>query len=148
INIYGDPVPWSIQKTGFLTFLSFLNVCKYPPSLLYLLMTLGPAMIFLGLTEGVKTTWSDRIRIFGPVPMFYYLAHLFLIHLLPVPGPPVSIHTPGAMFFISNRLPRIESLKGYGFNLFTVYLVWLAVILLLYPLSKRFDQYKREHQST
>jgi uncharacterized membrane protein len=148
MNRYGDPAEWSVQSTGFYTFLSFLNVSKYPPSLLYVLVTLGPAMLFLALTEQLKNTWTDRIRYFGRVPMFYYLAHIYLIHLLAIAGAAISIHNPGAMLFLHGRVASVTALKGYGFNLLTVYLIWISVIILLYPLCKRFDAYKRAHQAT
>ncbi|HEY4336599.1 MAG TPA: heparan-alpha-glucosaminide N-acetyltransferase domain-containing protein [Puia sp.] len=148
LNGYGDPARWSVQPNAAYSLLSFLNVTKYPPSLLYVLMTLGPAMIFLALSESVRNTFTARIQIFGRVPMFYYLAHIYLIHLLAVVGVGISIHNWKIMFFIPSRLSLVSSLKGYGFGLLTTYLVWISVVLLLYPLCKRFDQYKRKHQST
>jgi uncharacterized membrane protein len=80
-NIYGDPSPWSRQSTAVFTFLSFIKVSKYPPSLLYLLVTLGPATLFLAFTEKSKDWLSAQLRIIGRVPMFYYIVHLYLIHL-------------------------------------------------------------------
>src|SRR4030095_14459062 len=85
VNWYGDPVQWSTQKNAAFTLLSFLNVEKYPPSLLYLLVTLGPALVFLALTEKpLNNKWMSKIIIFGRVPMFYYLAHILLIHILAI----------------------------------------------------------------
>ena len=82
INFYGDPVPWSIQKNGVLSLLSILNVTKYPPSLLYALITLGPALIFLALAERPLNGFTERVSVFGRVPFFYYVLHFFLIHTL------------------------------------------------------------------
>jgi len=148
LNIYGDPTHWSIQKDAVFSLLSFLNVTKYPPSLLYVLMTLGPAMLFLALSEKEKNAWTERVLIFGRVPMFYYITHIYGAHLLAVVGAAISIHNWRIMFFLPTRPAWVPGLKGYGFDLLTVYAVWLTVILLLYPFCKRFDRYKRAHQST
>src|SRR5947207_1145993 len=80
INGYGDPNPWSRQKNGLFTLFSFLNCHKYPPSLAYLLMTLGPALVVLALLERGTPRWLGPILVFGRVPLFYYLIHLPLIH--------------------------------------------------------------------
>jgi uncharacterized membrane protein len=83
-NVYGDPHAWVIQKTGVFTFFSFINCEKYPPSLLYLLMTLGPAIIALGLFERISYPLSRPIVILGRVPLFFYLLHLVVIHPLAI----------------------------------------------------------------
>jgi uncharacterized membrane protein len=80
-NVYGDPFKWTEQRSGLYTFLSFLSVTKYPPSLLYLLVTIGPGLIFLALAENVRGGIARRIKTIGRVPMFYYLTHLYLIHI-------------------------------------------------------------------
>ena len=82
VNRYGDPLPWSTQKSAVFTMLSFLNTNKYPPSLLYLLMTLGPALLFLGAVDAGTPSWLRPALFFGKVPMFYYLLHIPLIHLI------------------------------------------------------------------
>jgi uncharacterized membrane protein len=82
INLYGDPVRWSSQKSVAFTVLSFLNTTKYPPSRLYLLMTLGPALLLLWAIDGKTPRWLQPALIVGKVPMFYYLVHIPLIHLL------------------------------------------------------------------
>ena len=84
INAYGNPAPWSTQKSAAFTVLSFLNTTKYPPSLLYLLMTLGPAMLFLWAVDAGTPRWLRPALTIGKVPMFYYLLHIPLIHLLAV----------------------------------------------------------------
>ncbi len=84
INAYGNPLPWSTQKSAAFTVLSFLNTTKYPPSLLYLLMTLGPAMLFLWAVDAGTPRWLRPALTIGKVPMFYYLLHIPLIHLLAV----------------------------------------------------------------
>lgn len=137
-NIYGDPSDWSVQSSRVFTFLSFLNTTKYPPSLLFLAMTLGPAMLFLALTENISNRFTTAIRIYGRVPMFYYLCHLYLIHLGAV-----------ALYFMQGF--RISDFKngppqGYGVNLWFTYAIWLAIILLLYPLCRWYDRYKSRHK--
>jgi hypothetical protein len=82
--VYGDPVRWTTQKSAAFTVLSFLNTNKYPPSLLFLLMTLRPAMLFLWAVDARTPQWLRPALVFGKVPMFYYLLHIPLIHLLAV----------------------------------------------------------------
>src|SRR3984893_2035132 len=84
INVYGDPVRWTAQKSAAFTVLSFLNTHKYPPSLLFLLMTLGPALLFLWAVDGRTPRFLRPALVFGKVPLFYFLLHFPLIHLLAV----------------------------------------------------------------
>ena len=144
-NFYGDAVVWSVQPDPAFSVLSFLNVTKYPPSLLYCLMTLGPALIFLALAEGPLNALSKRIIVFGRVPMFYYLAHILLIHLLAAVAGLLTGYP--AIIVLNNGVNTVAALKGYGFDLIIVYLVWVAIVLMLYPLCKWFDRYKRKYQS-
>ena len=141
INIYGDPQPWSYQRTSVFTFLSFMNVTKYPPSLLYTLITLGPAIIFLAFAERPLNKLTQFISTYGRVPMFYYLLHIYLIHLLALLAAQLSGFGWSAM--ISNYFPQV---KGYGFSLAVVYLIWIGVVLVLYPLCKWYDKYKTNHK--
>lgn len=143
-NVYGEAAHWSSQKNTAFTILSFLNVTKYPPSLLYLLVTLGPALILLALTERPLNALTKKIAVFGRVPMFYYLSHFFLIHLLAVVGA-VILGYHWSDMILSGRVNAAPQLKGYGFDLPVVYLVWAFVIMVLYPLCKWFDHYKRKH---
>jgi len=145
-DFYGDATHWSTQKNGLLTMLSFLNVTKYPPSFLYILMTLGPALIFLSLSEKPLNRLASKITIFGRVPMFYYLIHIFLIHLLAIIGAMISGYQCSDMI-LSTRVNAAPQLKGYGFNLITVYIIWIVLVIILYPLCKWFDKYKRRNQS-
>jgi uncharacterized membrane protein len=144
INQYGDPVKWSVQDTPMKTFLSFMNVSKYPHSLMYICITLGPSLIFLALIEGVSNRFTSFVEIYGRVPFFYYVLHFFLIHALStiaffLSGYGVKdIVTPGFPFYF--RPP------SFGFSLWVVYVVWIGVILLLYPLCKKYDRYKSTHR--
>jgi uncharacterized membrane protein len=146
-NIYGDPADWSMQRNNAFSLLSLLNVTKYPPSLLYTLITLGPALIFLALFENMNHAWTRRITVFGRTPMFYYLAHILLIHLFAVAAAVISGYKWEDMI-LTTMVNSSPQLKGYGFNLLTVYIVWTGLVLLLYPCCKWFDRYKRAHHST
>jgi len=146
-NFYGDAAEWSIQKNVVFSFLSFLNVTKYPPSFLYILVTLGPALIFLALTEKPLNAWTAKITVLGRVPMFYYLAHILLIHIFAVIAAVISGYKWSDMI-LSTRVQAAPQLKGYGFDLPIVYAVWITLVLILYPLCKWFDHYKRTHQSS
>jgi uncharacterized membrane protein len=146
-NIYGDAAHWSVQEQPIFGLMSFLNVTKYPPSLLYVLMTLGPALIFLALAEKPLNAWTSAISVYGRVPMFYYLAHFFLIHLAAVAAVVIAGH-PWQDMILSTGVNASPQLKGYGFPLLTVYIVWISIVLFLYPFCKWFDRYKRAHQST
>jgi uncharacterized membrane protein len=142
-NLYGDAAHWSVRDTAVFSIMSFLNVTKYPPSLLYTLLTLGPALIFLAISERPLNSLTEKISVFGRVPMFYYLAHMYLIHGLAVIGAAVAGFRASDMVLLPTRVNAVPALKGYGFDLVFVYLVWALVILLLYPLCKWFDRYKR-----
>ena len=144
-NCYGDAAHWSVQTNAAFSLLSFLNVTKYPPSLLYLLITLGPVLILLATMEKPLNSLSRKIVTFGRVPMFYYLAHILLIHILAVVAALITGHS--GMGILNNAVNSIPELKGYGFGLAIVYTVWIAIVLLLYPLCKWFERYKRNHQS-
>lgn len=145
-NVYGDPSPWEKQTTPLFTFLSFLNTTKYPPSLLYLLMTIGPSLLFLAYTEKVSNHAANVVSIYGRVPLFYYVIHVYLLHLLAM----VAIElVPGfdwSNMVLTQPIWFAENLKGYGFSLVIVYLVWMVVVVGLYPLCKWYDRYKQSHK--
>jgi len=143
-NVYGDPTPWSVQKSTALTVISFLNVTKYPCSLLYLSMTLGCSLILLSITEHVKSSFTRMLIVFGNVPFFYYLCHWYLIQ---------TVHI--SAFFalgykisqiVTPKVPFLFSPPGFGFNLAGVYLIWLLVIFILYFPCRWYSQYKKTHR--
>ena len=137
-NTYGDASHWSSQPNSGFSILSFINTSKYPPSLLYLTMTLGPALIFLAFTENARGWFSNIITVFGRVPMFYYLCHLYLIHL----GAMVLFFAQGFKISdLENGLP-----PGYGLNLGLTYVAWLVIIALLYFPCRWYDKYKSAHK--
>jgi len=143
-NIYGDPVDWSKQTRGAtFTFLSFLNVNKYPPSLLFVCMTLGPALLLLALLERMRGRFTRIMNVYGRVPMFYYIIHFFIIHTLVVLEFFRSGH--GSKEIITPNVPFLFRPPDLGFGLLGVYLVWLFVVIVLYPLCRRYDRYKSTH---
>jgi uncharacterized membrane protein len=145
LNIYGDPQPWSVQSSAGFTILSFINTTKYPPSMLYTLMTLGPAMIFLACAENISGNLTRAIIHIGRVPMFFYLLHLYLIHIIALFAAEVSGFKWTDMI-LQRRVWLDPQLKGYGFSLTVTYLIWIGVILILYPFCKWYDKYKTDHK--
>ncbi|HUS08706.1 MAG TPA: heparan-alpha-glucosaminide N-acetyltransferase domain-containing protein [Bryobacteraceae bacterium] len=146
-NLYGDAAPWSTQKNGLFTLFSFLNTTKYPPSLLYALMTLGPALIFLSFLTDSAGKLAKPFVVFGRVPLFYYVLHLILYHGMAVVLALVKygradwlFRSPGMLFpnAPGNTIP-----PDYGYGLPAVYLCWIIGILLLYPVCKWFSEVKR-----
>ncbi len=145
INLYGDPRQWQQQATIGFTILSFLNVSKYPPSLLYTQITLGPAMLFLAITEKPATKFSNPIITIGRVPLFFYVLHIYLIHLTAMLAAQLSGYKWTDMLL--EDWPWYEpQLKGYGFSLGATYLFWISFIVVLYPLCKWYDKYKTNHK--
>jgi uncharacterized membrane protein len=145
INMYGNPSQWKEYDTFAKTLISFFAPAKYPPSLLYLLMTLGPACIFLALAEKYKGGLVNFFSTFGRVPFFYYILHLYLIHILAMVAAQLTGYGWQVMI-LPDWIGYIPELKGYGFPLWVVYMVWITVILILYPLCKKFDRYKSAHK--
>jgi uncharacterized membrane protein len=148
-NWYGDARRWSSESTPLLTLASFLNCTKYPPSLLYLLMTLGPGILILGLLERVRLPDANPLIVFGRVPLFFYLLHLPLIH-----GTAILLgwfrygridfllHNPPAIFGPASIFP-----PDYGYDLGVVYLVWIGVVVALYPVCRWFAAVKQRNRS-
>jgi uncharacterized membrane protein len=147
-NVYGDPHAWVIQKTRLFTFFSFINCEKYPPSLLYLLMTLGPAIIALALFERISHPFSRPIVILRRVPLFFYLLHLVIIHELAVAFA-YARYGQADWMFRNVTVPANSVLPyppGYGYSLTVVYAIWLAVVLILYPACQWFASVKSRHR--
>lgn len=128
---YGDPNAWRVQAGAVSTLIDFLNVTKYPPSLLYLLMTLGPAAILCAGGELVPNMIRMPLVVFGRVPFAFYVVHLYVIH-----GLAVAVGV--AQGFEARQFLTFSFLfpQGYGFGLFGVYVVWLLLIVALYPLCR------------
>ncbi len=145
-NLYGDPVPWTKQVSPFYTFLSFIKVTKYPPSLLYLCITIGPALVLTALVESVKNRFTNVMVIFGRTAFFYYILHLYLIHIVAAVFFFARGHSFAEAKNVGERFPFMYVAPGEGNGLLIVYGVWLGVIVLLYPLCKKYDQYKSAHK--
>lgn len=145
LNVYGDLVPWRIQDTTTKTILSFFNITKYPPSMLYLCITLGPAMLFLYAFETTKNKLTDFFLVFGRVPMFYYFTHALLIHLAALVGILISGGNWKDMILNADAFMH-PNFNDYGYSLFTVYLVWIGIVLLLYPFCKKYMTYKENNK--
>ncbi|MFN2508883.1 MAG: DUF1624 domain-containing protein [Chthoniobacterales bacterium] len=145
INVYGDPKPWSPQKNALLTFFSWLNCTKYPPSLLYLLMTLGPAIIGLSFFDRNLGRWSKPLIVFGRVPLFYYLLHIPLIHGMAVLFAYIRHGQAGGVWNGPPWGPEMAAAypANYGYGLLGVYAIWLLAIVLLYPLCRWFAEVKQ-----
>ncbi|SDS71783.1 Uncharacterized membrane protein [Formosa sp. Hel1_31_208] len=145
INIYGNLTPWSEQKDGAHTLISFLNTTKYPPSLLYTLMTLGPAMLFLYIIESVKNWFTNILVVIGRVPFFYYIIHLYVIHLFGLIGLTLLGENWKELVLTPQRfMSKYLATKGY--DLWVTYLIWFITIVLLYPLCKMYMKYKANNK--
>jgi uncharacterized membrane protein len=145
INAYGNLLPWKDYGNLKQTLFSFFDLTKYPPSLSFLLITLGGAFLFLATTEKLKGRVVNFFCVFGRVPFFFYVIHIYLIHFLAL----ISAELTGFGWqkMILPAMPfRVEELKGFGFNIVTVYLIWFFVIAVLYPLCKKFDAYKQKNR--
>jgi uncharacterized membrane protein len=127
---YADPSPWTMQENLTYNVMAFFNTTKYPMSLLYILMTIGPSLIFLSLIENKNNLFTKIMKVFGKVPLFYYVLHLFLIHTLAI------------LLAVLTHLGQIKEIiagdwtalsKDYGFSIPVVYLIWLVVLAILYP---------------
>ncbi len=142
INAYGDPVPWAAQTTPAYTALSFLNTTKYPPSLAFLLMTLGPALIALAWLDRPSLTSSHPLVLFGRVPLFYYVLHFYAAHAAAVVLALIQ-YGRGALDFIIHPVPSMGGPRElfpaeFGYDLWVAYVVWLVIVLALYPACRWF----------
>lgn len=145
LNVYGEPVKWATQETLTFTILSFFDLTKYPPTLLYLLITLGPSILLLAFAEKWQGALASRLVVIGRVPMFFYIIHLYAIHLLAMPAALMSGFSPTDMV-IDFWVTLEPQLQGYGFGLWLVYLVWIFLVLALYPLCQRYYDYKSNNR--
>jgi uncharacterized membrane protein len=144
VDVYGEPSHWMRQKTALFTVLSFLNTTKYPPSLLFLLMTLGPAMIFLRSVDGGTPRILRPALVIGKVPLFYFLLHFPLIHLLAVVTCYLRYGSAHWMFESPDlgHYP-FTTPPGWGYSLPVIYLVWAIVVVAMYPLCRWFAALKQ-----
>lgn len=141
INYYGDMQAWSSQKTTLFSIFDFVKTTKYPPSFLYMLMTIGPSLVVLSLIENISNRFTGIVVIFGKVPFFYYLLHVLLIHSIAF-----------IFYFLSgNGSPNIDFTgsknltANVGYPLWVVYAIWLFVVIILYFPCKWYSRYKAGH---
>ncbi len=144
LNVYGDPSVWSSQSSPMFTLLSFLNTTKYPPSLSFLLMTLGPALVLLSLLGGRTLRDANPLLVFGRVPLFYFVGHFLLLHLLLIAATLVRYGS-AAMPFLLHAPPSMGGPKelfpsGFGYGLPATYAAWVTAVVLMYPLCRWFGR--------
>lgn len=144
INLYGDAVPWSVQSKFTFTILSFLNITKYPPSLLYTLLTLGVMFLVMSMVEGAKNKLIDWVSIFGKVPLFYYLIHWYLVHSIMIIVLLMQGFQWSELNFQDFNFGRPKGVSGVELPM--VYLIWGIVILLMFPLCRWYGNYKSLHR--
>jgi uncharacterized membrane protein len=146
-NVYGNPAPWALQKTPLWTVMSFLNTVKYPPSFLFLLMTLGPALLLLrAFDNGVPAIFRPAL-IIGKVPLFFYVLHFYLIHLLAVAVSYFRYGVVGETF----QSPDIAHFPfsappGWNVGLPAIYLIWASVVIAMFPLCRWFAGLKQRRK--
>ena len=143
-QLYGEPDPWSVQRNLLFTVLSVLDCTKYPPSLLYLCMTLGPAMLVLAWADGRSFARNSFLVVFGRVPFFFYIIHIYVIHALAVLAIVASGY-PARMGIITPAAFRDPSYAEMGFDLWVVYAVWIAIVLALFVPCRWYAGYKAAH---
>jgi uncharacterized membrane protein len=144
-NLYGDLHPWTKQNSLTYSILAILNVTKYPPSFAFICITIGPALIFLAVFENLKNRLSKIFITIGQVPMFFYVVHIYIIHVVAI----FAALATGYQFsdmILDIWIPFSPDLKGYGFSLPIVYLVWLGILVALYPVTKRYNHYKKDNK--
>ncbi|PZR28696.1 MAG: hypothetical protein DI535_05700 [Citrobacter freundii] len=143
-NLYGDTDKWSVQASTIYSILSFFRVSKYPPSLQYACMTLGPALIFLAISENWSGKFVRFATVYGSVPFFYYVIHFLLIHIVCM-----------ILFFASGHTmaqasdpasPFLFRPASFGYPLWIVYIIWIGIVLTMYYPCKWYGQYKKTHQ--
>lgn len=142
-GVYGNPTPWKKQDSFLYNLFAFINTTKYPPSLQYLSMTLGPACILLALLENIKAKWSGIVSVYGRVPFFYYVLHFYILHTILVILFFATGHTSAEIYnpFVPFNFRPVT----FGYGLPVVYGIWLGVVILLYLPCRWFSNYKRTH---
>ena len=149
INGYGDPTPWTSESSSLFTVLSFLRTTKYPPSLLFLLMTLGPAIALLGVLDGARPGERNPFLVFGRVPLFYFVLHIPLIHAVQIG---MTWLRYGAAPFLFLPTPTLGTAReifpsDYGWSLGVTYAVWIAIVLALYPVCLWFARFRAQRRA-
>lgn len=142
INVYGDPAPWSVQKNNLFSLLSFINVTKYPPSLIFCLLTLGVMFLILSLAERIENRFTSFVSVYGKTPMFFYLIHWYIVHPLLIVILFIQGFSWAEMDFASGSFGRPKAVES-GLELWAVFVIWVSVVMLLYFPCKRYGIYKK-----
>ncbi len=145
LNSYGNLNNWKSYEHGVQTVFSFLDPAKYPPSISYLLMTLGPVFFILSLAENLKGKIVNLISVFGKVPFFYYIIHIYIIHLLAL----ITAWITGfgwENMIVKGWVTLSPKLDGFGFTLPYVYVIWISIVVFLYPFCNKFSNYKQNNK--
>lgn len=142
LDFYGDPNSFTMQNSLTLTIMDFFNTTKYPPSLHFILMTIGPSLLVLAYIEKIKNKITDFFIVFGRVPLFYYFLHILVIHIFAIILLIINDGDPSIMFKMTPYLGHQQQLVEYGYPLWVVYSVWVIVILILYPACYKYMKYK------
>lgn len=144
LNVYGDPLRWDAWPHLSQTIFSFFNVQKYPPSLLYTCITIGPGLLALAALEHARNRFTAVCKVYGSVPFFYYVLHFYLIHGLTVVAFFISGY--GTDQIADPNSPFLFRPIAFGYPLPVVYAIWIFVVAVLYLPCKRFAEYKRSHR--
>ena len=149
-NVYGDPVAWTRQATRSATVMSFLNLEKYPPSLLYLLVTLGIALLLLALFEGRAAAGWRPVVVLGRAALFYYVLHLFVAHAIGLVAVALAGLPWRAMVFTRGAHTEASPLLAgrWGFGLAGTYLTWIALVLVVYPACRAWVRFKSRNKGS
>jgi uncharacterized membrane protein len=145
INGYGDPAPWSVQKDALFTALSFINVSKYPPSLFYVLITLGVSLLLLLGLQRLRGMAASVLLVFGRTSLFTYVVHIYVVHTLAMLiGMARGVPASAFVNFLSDPSRLIAA--HWGLSLPAVYGLWLSILVMLYPVSRWFADVKRRQR--
>ncbi len=147
VNIYGDIAPWAVQKNTLFTIMSFMNTTKYPVSLLFTLMTLGPVLMILSWMEKSKSKALETVSVFGRVPLFYFVLHFYLIHAVALVLYMITSGTPWSQIDFSFNTGLGGIPRGAGYDLGWTYVAWFGTILVMYPMCTWYNRYKSTHKS-
>jgi len=149
LNAYGDPSPWTAQVSPVMTALSFLRTTKYPPSLQFVLMTLGPVLLMLAWCERRPPSAAHPLVAIGRVPLFYYVVHFYLVHL--AASALAAVQDGPVLAFLSGPFPSMGGSRdlfppGFGYPLWVTYVAWASVVATMYPLCRWYGRLKRDRR--
>ena len=145
INIYGDSQPWAPQGSAVFTFMSFMNISKYPPSLAFGLVTLGIMFLLLASAERLHTSVKNILKVYGKVPLFYFIVHFYVIHALTLAVLWLQGFHWAQFEFATGTFGRPSGVES-GLPLWGIYVVWFVVVIMLYKPCQWYGKYKSTHK--